>query len=45
MRVVLCGRCMDAHATAEGPIVEGAPHSSFEELTGRTLWGDKVVTY
>jgi uncharacterized protein involved in oxidation of intracellular sulfur len=43
--VGLCGTCMDARAIKEGQLIEGAHHSTLDELTDWTVWADKVVTF
>lgn len=40
-----CGSCMDARATAEEALVEGARRSTLEEVTEWTCWADKVVSF
>ncbi len=40
-----CGTCIDARGMADEPLVEGAHRSSMDELTGWTIWADKVVTF
>jgi uncharacterized protein involved in oxidation of intracellular sulfur len=36
---------MDARAIREDELVNGARRSSLEELTGWTLWADKVIAF
>jgi uncharacterized protein involved in oxidation of intracellular sulfur len=40
-----CGTCMDARAIGPDRLVEGARRSSMEEVTGWTLWVDKVISF
>lgn len=40
-----CGTCMEARGITDEMLSEGAHHSSMDELTGWTLWADKVLTF
>jgi uncharacterized protein involved in oxidation of intracellular sulfur len=40
-----CGTYLDARGMADEPLVEGAHRSSMAELTTRTIWADKVITF
>ncbi len=40
-----CGTCMDARGITEPMLSDGAHHSSMDELTGWTLWAEKVITF
>lgn len=40
-----CGTCMDARGMVDGNLTEGARRSTLDELTGWTVWADKVVTF
>ena len=44
-QVDACGSCSDAHALTEEARVDGTHRSSMDELTGWTLWADRVVTF
>ncbi len=40
-----CGSCIDARGILESDLVKGVHRSTMEELTGWTLWADKVIVY
>ena len=40
-----CGSCLDARGLIESQLVDGARHSTLEELTDWTLWADQVLTF
>ncbi len=40
-----CGTCMDARGITEDMLTEGARRSSLDELTGWTLWAEKVASF
>ena len=44
-KVGCCGSCSDARGLTDDTRVEGAHHSSMEELAAWTLWADKVITF
>jgi uncharacterized protein involved in oxidation of intracellular sulfur len=43
--VACCGTCMDARALTQEMLVEGARRSTLDELTDRTLWADKTLSF
>ena len=43
--VGVCGTCMDARGIGETELLEGAKRSTLDELTGWTLWADKVIVF
>lgn len=44
-QVACCGTCMDARGLRADQLVEGARHSTLDELTDWTLWADKVLVF
>ena len=40
-----CGTCMDARGIKDGMLIDGAHHSSMDELAEWSLWADKVLTF
>lgn len=44
-RLLLCGTCMDARGLTENELVEGALHSTMDELAEVTLSADKVLVF
>ena len=40
-----CGTCMDARGMAGGELVEGVHRSTLVELTGWSIWAEKVLTF
>lgn len=44
-KVGCCGSCSDARGLTDEMRVEGAHHSSMDELAEWTLWADKVITF
>lgn len=40
-----CGTCLDARGITEDLVCKGAHRSSMDELTGWSLWADKVVSF
>ncbi len=40
-----CGTCLKARGITDEQLVDGAVHSSLEELTDWTLWAERVVTF
>jgi uncharacterized protein involved in oxidation of intracellular sulfur len=40
-----CGTCLDARGLGEAGLVEGAHRGSMDEVTGWTLWADKVISF
>lgn len=43
--VLLCGTCMDARGLVDGEIMEGARHSTMDELAAATIAADKVLVF
>ena len=41
----VCGTCMDARGIKVEELVDGAKHSTLEQLTDWTMWADKVITF
>ena len=44
-QVSCCGTCTDVRGITEAMLVEGAPRSTMDELTGWTLAADKVLVF
>ena len=44
-QVACCGTCLDARGLNEEQLVQGARRSTLDELTGWTLWADRVLTF
>lgn len=44
-KVGCCGSCSDARGLTDDTRVEGAHHSSMDELVEWTLWADKVIAF
>lgn len=40
-----CGTCLKARGIRDESLVEGARHSSLEELTEWTLWAERVLVF
>jgi uncharacterized protein involved in oxidation of intracellular sulfur len=40
-----CGTCLKARGITDDRIVEGAHHSSLEELTDWTIWADRTISF
>ena len=40
-----CGGCLEARGITAALLAEGARPSSLDELTGWTVWADKVITF
>jgi uncharacterized protein involved in oxidation of intracellular sulfur len=40
-----CGTCIDARGMTDEPLAEGVRRSTLAELTGWTIWADKVITF
>ena len=40
-----CGTCLDARAFAEDALVPGVRRSNLEEVTGWTIWADKIINF
>lgn len=45
VEIGVCGTCMDARGIQDTELVEGTKRSSLDELTGWTLWADKVLVF
>jgi uncharacterized protein involved in oxidation of intracellular sulfur len=43
--VGLCGTCLEARGLKDEELIEGARHSTIDELSAWTVWADKVITY
>jgi uncharacterized protein involved in oxidation of intracellular sulfur len=43
--VACCGTCLKARGIADEWLVEGAFHSSLEQLTEWTIWAERVVSF
>jgi uncharacterized protein involved in oxidation of intracellular sulfur len=43
--VACCGTCLKARGIGDERLVEGARHSSLEELTDAVLWADRVLSF
>ena len=43
--VLLCGTCMDARGISETELMEGARHSTMDELAAATADADKVLVF
>ena len=43
--VGVCGTCMDARGIGDAELTEGTHRSSMDELTGWTLWADRVLVF
>lgn len=41
----VCGTCMDARGIDAANLIEGAHRGTLDELTGWTLWADKVLLF
>ena len=40
-----CGTCIDARGMTDEALVDGVHRSTMAELTGWTIWADKVITF
>ncbi len=40
-----CGSCLDARGIADRLLTGGVCRSSLDQLTERTLWADRVITF
>ena len=40
-----CGTCLDARGLADDQLVEGARHSTMEELADWVLWADRTLVF
>lgn len=43
--VGVCGSCLDARGITAGEMIEGASHSTMDQLTAWTQWADKVIVF
>ena len=43
--VGVCGSCMDARGVTDSELAEGTHRSTMDELTGWTLWADRVLVF
>ncbi|WP_163271054.1 DsrE/DsrF/TusD sulfur relay family protein [Chelativorans alearense] len=43
--VLLCGTCMDARAMTDDDVMDGARHSTMDELGDATFAADKVLVF
>lgn len=41
----VCGTCMDARGMTDQELIEGATHSTLENLTNWTIWADKILVF
>lgn len=44
-QIGVCGSCMDARGITDSELAEGCHRSNMEELTGWTVWADKVLVF
>ena len=44
-QVAVCGTCLEARGIQDRELIEGAHHSTLDQLAEWTEWADKVLTF